>query len=310
MENKSTAAVCCYFNPCNYQKKYDNFIRFYHSLSQQISRIQVVELSSSKLPLPDYVNSLKVKSKSILWHKENLLNLGIDILLAEGYANIAWLDSDVLFLNSSWVLDMQLCLEKHNLCQLFASSESFDYAGKKEYFSGCVRYWLESGNILPINEPYSMGYGWAARSEVLSQCNLYDKAIVGGGDSLMWLSCFSKHKNIHKLIEHHPIRKLNCVSYYVDFVAWSELWGDLIEENVSCTFNPIVSLSHGSFKNRQYISRYNLLPENNYDPSTDLFYNDLGVLECRKENLNKQIYNYLKSRNEDELSWLQKLLKT
>lgn len=311
MLNSDLGVVCCYFNPCNYKKKHSNFIRFYESLSSQVSRIQVVELTfDDHSSLPDYVKPLTVKSKGPLWHKENLLNLGIDLLLAEGFENIAWLDSDVLFLDPSWAFDAVTTLEKYKICQLFSSSESFDHGGKPKYMSGCVRYWLESGNILPVNQAYSMGYGWAAKSEVLANCRLYDKSIIGGGDSLIWLSCFSETHNIHKIMEHHPITKLQCYPYYTNFIEWSELWGYLIEGSVFCTFNPIISLSHGSFSNRNYGTRYEILSTLNYNPAFDLYYNDMGVLESRKPELYRAVFNYLKNRNEDELQWLQKWLKT
>lgn len=312
MLNNSLAVTCCYFNPCGYKKKHSNFIKFYKSLSKQVSRIQVVELvyGKSQPELPKEVNAMIVRSEGVLWHKENLLNLGIDILLCEGYKYIAWLDADVLFLDPSWAFDASICLENYNLCQLFASSESFNHGGEKFYRSGCVRYWLESGNILPIEESYSMGYGWAARSDVLSECGLYENSIMGGGDSLMWLASFSESHNIHKLMQNHPIYKFDLLEYYLDFIKWSEVWGKLISSNISCTFNPIISLSHGNFKNRRYAERYKPLLELNYNPTLDLYHNDLGVLQSQNRKMYETTLSYLHSRNEDELSWLQRFLKT
>jgi hypothetical protein len=310
MLNQSLAVVCCYYNPCGYNKKYNNFLKFYASLFTQVSRIQVVELvyGNSKSSLPKEVKPLVVQANGTLWHKENLLNLGIDILLAEGYEYIAWLDADVLFANSSWAFDASMMLNSHNLCQLFSSSESFSDDKKPLYKSGCVKYWIESGNVLPVNESYSMGYGWAARSEVLYECGLYENAIMGGGDSLTWLASFSKLHSIHKIMEHHPITKLNCVNYYQNFISWADRWGDLVLGNVSYIAQPVISLSHGSLNNRRYAERYKALEELNFSPSLDLYHNDYGVLQSNNKDLYKKVFAYLKSRNEDGLSWFAKLI--
>ena len=100
---KDLAAVCCFYNPCGFQSKIDNFVKFYNSLKLQLKRVEVVELcyNNSKISsLPKYVNPHIVTSNSVLWHKENLLNIGISNLIKEGWENIAWLDSDIIFENS------------------------------------------------------------------------------------------------------------------------------------------------------------------------------------------------------------------
>ena len=55
--DKSLGIVCCYFNPCNYQSKYENFVSFYNNLKKQVQDILVVELNSDT-PLPDFANSI------------------------------------------------------------------------------------------------------------------------------------------------------------------------------------------------------------------------------------------------------------
>ena len=105
MRNKNLAVVCCYFNHGNYKTKLNNFIEYYEDISQYIDKVLTVELISnnSTQQLPKKVNSLKVYSDSVLWHKENLLNIGIKQLIDEGYKYIAWLDADILFQDSFWV---------------------------------------------------------------------------------------------------------------------------------------------------------------------------------------------------------------
>ena len=182
MRNKNLAVVCCYFNHGNYKTKLNNFIEYYEDISQYIDKVLTVELISnnSTQQLPKKVNSLKVYSDSVLWHKENLLNIGIKQLIDEGYKYIAWLDADILFQDSFWVEEALYQLKNHNLCQLFSRGIKQHSNGSETFHSGCVNYWQNTGNILPINQFYHCGYGWASTSECLKKCLLDDKSIIGG----------------------------------------------------------------------------------------------------------------------------------
>jgi len=296
--NKSLGIVCCYFNPLNYQSKYNNFIKFYNDLFAYHKDVLVVELKhpSTLLTLPDHIQSHKVYCDQTLWHKENLLNIGISKLIREGFKNIAWLDSDIIFDDSYWVQDCIELLKRVKLCQLFSRVQS-----NNTFHNGCVREWKETGSILPVASAYHTGYGWAARSDVLKSCLLYDKSILGGADSLIWLSSFSKKYNFSEIIKHHPIKKLNLNDFFQDFLSWSECWGDQIQGSVGHVYCPIKALSHGNTRDRNYILRYQYLIDSNYNPKKDITYKD-GIIYSNNKLLNTLCLNYFKSRNEDNKS--------
>jgi hypothetical protein len=304
MKNNQLGVVCCYFNPCGYKSKYDNFITFYSALKKQIKDIHVVELSSP-LPLPEEVEGRLISSDSILWHKENLLNLGIGDLINDGYKNIAWLDADILFQDGFWVKDTVDCLNNYKLCQLFSRAHKSQPNGTETSHPGCVRYWSETGNLYPINTLYHTGYAWAARSECLEGLQLYDKSILGGGDSLVWFGAFDGIINVYELLQFHPIFRLEINAYIIDYLDWSEKWGKIINGEVSYVYNNVQSLPHGNNSDKHYISRYNILAKHNYSPKKDLIYNN-GILECTNKGLSKDIFKYFKSRKEDNSSLLRK----
>lgn len=309
MKNKDLAVVCCYFNPFKYKKKYLNFIEFHSNLQTQGVDIQVVELAYGEdlSSLPPNINAITLNSDQILWHKENLLNIGIKKLISEGYENIAWLDSDVIFKDSHWVEDTIHCLQIYNLCQLFSTAESQLPDGKSTFRPGCVKEWSSTGSIMPTSRAYHTGYAWASRSDILSKCLLYDKAIIGGGDSLIWFASFSNTFNLSEIIKNHPISHLGLSNYVLDYLNWGKIWGELINSKVSYISCGLTSLSHGYKKDRAYKSRYSSLSEYNYDPNQDLHYqNDL--LQSSNSPLNKKIVDYFKNRNEDELLFLSKFL--
>jgi hypothetical protein len=307
--DKSLGVVACYYNPYNYQSKYNNFVKFYKNINLYYGNIKVVELISedSQLTLPEEFNSSKFSSNQNLWHKENLLNIGIQELLNEGYENIAWLDGDILFENSYWVEDAVNSLKKHKLVQLFSvAGQSDSYS--KNFHNGCVREWKSTGNIISPNNFYHTGYAWAANSSVLSECLLYDKALIGGGDSLIWLASFNNgHINFYELMKSHPISLLGLDDYFKHYLSWSAKWGRLVDQSIGFVYGNIECLSHGSVSDRNYISRYKHLINCNYSPAQDIFYNN-NIIQTNNNKLVKALSSYLKSRNEDEVSVFNKII--
>ena len=109
-------------------------------------------------------------------------------------------------------------LKNHNLCQLFSRGIKQHSNGSETFHSGCVNYWQNTGNILPINQFYHCGYGWASTSECLKKCLLYDKSIIGGGDTLIWLASLSDKKNLHQILKNHPLGRLDLNGYLIDYL--------------------------------------------------------------------------------------------
>mgnify|MGYP001348081324 CR=1 FL=1 len=305
MKNKDLAVVCCYFNHGNYKKKYDNFIKFYKEISLYIDKVLVVELCKpdSQYSLPKEVNSLKLESKSNLWLKENLLNIGISRLIDSNYKYIAWLDADVIFQDSFWVKDAINNLQNNNLCQLFSRANNMHVNGSQTTHTGCVRYWQETGNVLPVGAVYHTGYAWASRADCLSSCGLYDKAIIGGGDSLVWLGSLNNNLSLFQIMTQHPLGKLQLNAFLMDYFNWSEKWSNIIQSKVSCIYSQIKSLAHGKNVNKKYISRYNILDKYNFNPQVDCFY-EKNVLNTKNQGLSLEVDKYFKSINEDKISFM------
>lgn len=188
------AIVCCYFNPLGYRSRSENYRRFAESLSASGVRLLTVELAigdrSHELPVV-YGDVLRVHSASLLWHKERLINLGIARLIDQGYEQIVWLDADVEFVAArEWPWFVADALRRAPLCQAFSSLVA-DTGARPVPASSAVSYFEQTGEVVDqatrapglgrwFGTPMGMpGYGWAARAEVLRECELYDRAIVG-----------------------------------------------------------------------------------------------------------------------------------
>ena len=289
MTSNKLGVVCCYYNPCNYKSKYNNFIKFYNNLPHNLINLKVIELRSDycQLNLPDYTNSHIFETKTPIWHKENLINIGIKLLIKDKCEYISWLDADIIFDSKSWVENTIKCLDKYNICQLFSSVYTFN---SKQF--GCA-YTFKNTKEPTIGKT---GYGWACKSEILAFCNLYDKAIIGGGDSLAWIASL----NSRSLSKQHPIHSLNLSAYSKNFLDWSKLWGSLIDRNIGYINNSITALNHGSFRRRRYLSRYSILEKNSYNPYIDIEYKN-KIIHCKNQTLASDISNYFYRRKEDRL---------
>ena len=182
--------VCCHFNPMHFKSKLKCFTKFHNNLKKLNIDITTVELAINGDPfeLNNFPNVIKVRSNSILWHKERLLNIGIE-KLKHKYKKISWLDADIIVKDRKWSQKISKALDTSMVCQVFKTATVRD---KLEISTGFENYGNPNiTNLDSLNGYHGItGLGWAARSEVFSNINLYDSAIIGGGDYLNYLGCF------------------------------------------------------------------------------------------------------------------------
>src|SRR5258708_13711465 len=98
--------ITTYFNPAAFSLKLDNLRVFSTNVRRQGLKLVLVELAFGENPhaVPgDWADRIiRVRSDSILWQKERLLNIALE-QLPETCDKVAWLDADILFGNDQWV---------------------------------------------------------------------------------------------------------------------------------------------------------------------------------------------------------------
>jgi len=50
-------------------------------------------------------NHLRIQTDIPLWHKENMINIGVKKLFPNNWKAFAWIDSDIEFENNTWAID-------------------------------------------------------------------------------------------------------------------------------------------------------------------------------------------------------------
>ena len=289
-------------NPCLYAKRYILFKEFLKRIEEeeQNVRVYVVELiyKNQKFIITDAKNKnhLQIKTDVPIWHKENMINLGVKYLLPKDYKAFAWIDADLEFENNLWALDtlkilngskdvIQLfshCVDMDKNCDNLTIHNSFGYSYNKN-----KKYSVKSKDF------WHPGYAWAiTRSAYEKIGGLYDKGILGSGDSIMALSFINKCKDIQNINYSHDYN--NSMMLFQDNAKMLRL---------GYTPGIIRHHYHGSKKNRNYTERWKILMEHKYSPITHLTYDEVGILIPTKELSDKfitDIYNYFLERKEDE----------
>jgi hypothetical protein len=263
-------------------------------------KLYVVELAYGEqefmITNPTNPNHLQLRTKYALWHKENLINLGINKLLPKDWKAVAWIDGDIEFENLNWVDETLKVLTNFDLVQLFTTCFDLDeYDIPMNIWQG-YGYKYCNGEIFKHNKGvnyWHSGYAWACTRTFYDQMGkIYDKGIVGSGDYILTqaiignVACADKSLTDFKdeIIQYKE--KLNNYNLKIGYIT----------SNIKHYF-------HGSKVNRKYVERNQILIKNKYSPTLHLEYDDNGVIIPTKNmspEFIKDIKDYFFQRNEDE----------
>lgn len=286
-------------NICEFKRRWELMRKFIDEMSNYENvKLYVVELAYDNqdfhITSSDNPQHLQLRTKYALWHKENLINLGIQKLLPKDWKAVAWIDGDIEFENPNWVKDTLKVLTNFDVVQLFTTCfdmdeneipmsiwQSFGY----KYCNGHKFSHVKGTNY------WHTGYAWACTREYYEKIGgLYDKGILGSGDYVMCQGFFGKPAFGHQSLDKFRDNVVSYISKLVDIKI------GYIPTNIKHYF-------HGSKVNRKYIERNSILVNHNYDPYKHITYDSNGVIipsDDMSSDFLKEIYQYFFERNEDE----------
>lgn len=260
--------VSCFFNPENSPYRVLAFQKFYRSIKHLNHRIIECLIGETQPQLPDSEFITRVSTKSLLWHKEALLNKVIADLPPE-FEYVFWVDADVLFANSHWLTDAVKVLEDGAMvvqpfeyCVHLGRNEmqpSFDVAEAAKTVSQPLNrhplLWRSFAsnheNGLSAESNYDkhghVGFAWGARRSVLNQVPLYDKALIGGADHIM------AHAAAGQIV--HPCIAKSFTDDLADVKAWSKRFYSVVDGKIGYAPGVLLHLWHGEIEKRQYLKR-------------------------------------------------------
>jgi hypothetical protein len=287
-------------NPCNYKRRYILTREFINRMEKEQNIVlYVVELAygDQKFHVTEKNNKrhLQIRGEFPLWHKENMINMGVK-LLPKSWKAFAWIDADIEFENSSWALDTLKVLNGcKDIVQIFSHALDMDKIQNSMFIfpSFGYQYTKKStygGTGINMWHP---GYAWACtRKAFEGMGGLYEVSILGSGDHNMSLAFIG-----------NGVKSLNGLTTDDYKKSIKEFEKKVINLRLGYIPGVIRHYYHGSKKDRKYSERWKILVDRAYCPSLHITKNKDGLLvptkECPQELLD-DILIYFKERNEDE----------
>lgn len=292
--------VTTVFNPVKYKSRnvlYHEFIKRMKDIGVNVFTVELAfGTNCFEVTEPDNPNHLQLRTDSVLWHKERLINLGVQ-RLPRNWEYVAWIDADIVFFNTNWVQDAIQRLQFYPVVQLF--SQAVDFTSNNDVLKTHEGFaWSYQNGSLTKEKLYEKkahpGFAWAMTKEAFNDVGgLIDFAILGSADQHM------AHAFIGKMQD--SLCKGYSKEYAESMMKWQRECNRYIRKNLGYVPGSIGHYWHGSKKDRGYTTRFKLLIKHNFNPYKDLETDWQGLYrfsECAYP-LECEIYKYFLSRNED-----------
>ena len=283
-------------NPCLYKRRYRLAREFFERMQQTPNVIlYIVELAYGDQPfvvtIKGHPHHLQLRTKTPLWHKENMINLGVQKLLPKTWKAFAWIDADVQFTNRRWAFETLCELSRCDVVQPF---HGFSHLDQNDKPMGNTSYSSCYAAVNQVNDVYAhCGFAWAMTRTAYERIGgLLECSILGSGDAFM-SKAFTKHGELGKL----PVLSEGYQKSYRDFEAKCAGF------RVGYVHGGVYHYFHGTLKNRNYNERWEILIRHQFDPLIHLKKDSQGVLipsPACPAGLAGEILKYFQERNEDE----------
>lgn len=253
------------------------------------------EVTSSSNP-----NHLQVRTKSEIWTKENMLNLGVRNLLPRDWKYVAWVDCDVFFRDPNWALETIHQLQHFPIVQPWQQCADLGPHGNISATFSSFGYLHQRGVKKQrwSTEPYAYGhsgFAWACRRDFWENTHgLIDWCILGSADHHMaWAMIGEVNDTIHGKMNPDFFRRCN---------EWQSTAVRISHKQVGFTPGRIEHQFHGPKRRRKYRERWQILIDHNFQPDKDIMYDQQGLLQLvGKPELEHAIHLYNKERLEDSI---------
>lgn len=300
--------ITCFFNPLGHASRKLNYLQARQWSKRQGLFLTVVELAfgegaefeiHAEDDLTRVIHLRTPSPTNVLWHKEALLNVALRSLGAE-CSMVVWLDSDVV-LEDGWIAATTQMLAEHAIGQPFSKLVRLP----KGIFSP-YSYWSEARERrlgLGFREGQlhfgaarhgHTGFAWAARRSALELLGgLYDKAVVGGFDSLLVNALWNPRCETRM----NPAMQRDFEHRWA--VHARRLFPVLGEVNATIR---AAAFWHGEIKDRNYQDRHLILLEHGFDPQTHVAVGAGGELvwtAAAPKPLQRDVLDMFAHRHED-----------
>lgn len=293
------------FNPVRYHSRY----RLFHEWADFMNKSANVKLYIVELAFGDRhfeatdtnnPSHLQLRTLNEIWHKENMINLGVRHLLPRDWKYMAWIDADVTFMNPNWALETLHSLQHYDLVQPWSECIDLGVYGNALNMFKSFSMLAQQGVKQQTNpkDPYPYGhsgFAWACTRLFWENIEgLMDFPILGSADHHMaWASIGKVENSVHQGMSDSFKRKCN---------EWQHKAHSVTKGFLGYVPGRIEHGFHGPKTKRFYRDRWNILVDNKFDPVTDLQRDEQGLFYIvGKPKLENAIRLYMRARHEDSI---------
>lgn len=301
--------VTSFFNPCRFASRrrlYNDFAAYVRKAGCRLVTAEAV-LGDRPFETPPGPDTLHLRASSFLWHKERLINLGLEHARKTDPSAkyFAWIDSDVQFADPDWAAETVQALQHHDVVQMFGQCSFCDI--NDEVIWNCpsaFKVFAQKGyhQQPPIATKYIAnghpGLAWAATGDALYRLEgLLDCCISGSGDTLM---AWALRGRWDGYLPRDPL-----TPGYVDAIKqWARRCDMHVRQNIGYVPGTCLHRWHGKAEQRGYDKRWQIISFHRFDPRQDLVI-ETSVLykwSGEKPHLENDLRLSLSSRNEDAVA--------
>jgi hypothetical protein len=303
-------------NPCRYRSRYDLYRAFERQMHASGVRLTTVELAFGQRPWevtkPGNPRHVQLRTNFELWHKENLINLGVQ-RLPRDWRYVAWIDADVTFARPDWAQETLHQLQHHPVVQLFSEALDLDSVGHPmaryrsfgwSHIHGVPRKPGAGYHGGTPQQPddriayyHHPGFAWAMRRDAIEAVGgLFDQAVVGEADFIMARAIVGEaEKCLYPGVTH---------GYRAAVLEWQDR-AKVLRRDLGYVPGTLLHYWHGPKAKRNYWDRCRILSEGRFDPAIHLARDWQGLYRWVDRGdqasliLRDKVRAYFRSRDED-----------
>lgn len=333
-EAQTLHIAAIYSNPFRWKSRrtlFNDFIQHMRTLDNVELHVGEVAYGDRPFEVTSASNPLDVqlRASTELWVKESALNAVIQTFPSDWQYG-GYVDGDVTITRKDWALEAIHQLQHYDWVQLFSNCISLDSQGNPESVNkSFAQTWIDNGFSLPPG--YNPG-GWKTGATALEASYGYESTAIKsstqkptwvpvGFTGLAWSFTRSAFEAVGGLLDvcilghadwfmsfglvYEPAPWMRTDSYNPHYVEAIQAWQEkaqTLKKNIGVVSANAIHHFHGSYKNRGYNTRDQILVKYSFDPVTDIKKSYQGIWELtgNKPGLRDAIREYFLSRNEDQ----------
>jgi hypothetical protein len=352
VEKQPLHIIAFYANPFRWRTRRELFSDFVHHMRTtpgiELHVVEVAYHNESFEVTGSDANDVQLRSDSVLWHKENGINVAVQ-RLPLGWKYAGYVDGDFHFTRHDWAEEAIHQLQHYKWVQLYSAyshlspahqplrvQPSYSYVyrnylmppvgggsfevppngdggrssgaskasvrGPAVQSKSFVQQPLASQVTAPavkyrnIEAPGATGGAWAWTRDTFNAVGgLLDTCPLGSADWHMAFGLTGDRSNIHPEVT-------KCGTEYTGAIRrWQQRAYEVVSGSIGYVENYAAHHWHGSPQSRGYGTRWHIILDHKFDPTTDLVrdWQGLWAWAGNKPHMVDDVTSYFISRNED-----------